>query len=238
MLVSPRLAVLSTLLAATAAKTFKPEAPTAAIREKILQKATYIPPEQSRKLREQNERQLSDDSTSYTDYYAKSGTFLGAFGFNPTLFSLSYSRCAQVKQFDDQMAAREDTKSVFTTKHFAIFRFCPTKTCDPYAITPPEEQDADQADQQQEEELYMGMNFQTYQAYREDKYKQYQYVNPDNAKAAADTFKEIQSQFEVGGASGSGCSSNYGEYMIELEGESISAVIIKFCRSGAHNLMR
>jgi hypothetical protein len=26
--------------------------------------------------------------------------------------------------------------------------------------------------------------------------------------------------------------------MIELEGESISAVIIKFCRSGAHNLMR
>ena len=65
----------------------------------------------------------------------------------------------------------------------------------------------------------MGMDFATYQAYREDKYKQYQYVNSDSAQAAADSFAEIQGQFAVGGASGSGCSSNYGEYMIELAGE-------------------
>lgn len=227
MLVSPRLAVLSTILASSSAKTFKPEAPTAAIREKIMQKAKYISPEESRKLRAQNERTLSNSASS-TDYYGKAGTFSNAFGFNPTMFSLSYSRCAQVKQFDDEMASREDTPSVFTTKHFAIFRFCPSKSCDPYAITPQEEADAAEQNawynpyatqSEQNNGLYMGMDFATYQAYREDKYKQYQYVNSDSAQAAADSFAEIQGQFAAGGASGSGCSSNYGEYMIELEGE-------------------
>lgn len=192
-----------------------------------MEKAKLLTPEESRNLREQNDRALSN---SYSDYYATSSTFSNAFGFNPTMFSLSYSRCAQVRQFDDQVAAREDTKSVFTTKHFAIFRFCPTKSCDPYAITPSEEQEEDDqtnsawynpyaSDSESGEESYMGMDWETYQAYREDKYKQYEYANSDSAKAAADNFAGIKSQFEVGGAAGSGCSSNYGEYMIELEGE-------------------
>ena len=34
-----------------------------------------------------------------------------------------------VKQFDDELAAEEDSQTVFTTKHFAVFRFCPEATC-------------------------------------------------------------------------------------------------------------
>jgi hypothetical protein len=229
MLVSPHLAILSTILATSNAKSFKPDSTpnSGAIRDAILKKATLITPEVSRQLRsQQNERELSDDY----NYYAKSSTFSNAFGFNPSLFSLSYSRCAQVKQFDDQMAAREDTKSVFTTKHFAIFRLCPSKSCDPYAIAPLTEEEAAAAQNgQQQEELYMGMNFATYQAYREDKYKQYTYVNSESARAAADSFKSISDQFTVGGASGSGCSSNYGEYMIELEGKCRVAAAAACC---------
>lgn len=248
MLTSPRLAVLSALLtsqapsasAATAKERtdfmnamrssflnqgnsdFQPDAATsAAIREKIIQKATYIPPSRSapdedspnRNLSE--ERRLSDDD-SYTDYYAKSGTFSNAFGFDPTRFSISYSRCAQVRQFDDQLAAIENSTSVFTTKHFAIFRFCPTKTCDPYAI---ETQATDDDAQQQNQKLYMNMDFSTYQTFRQSKYSQYSNENQQNKQGGEASATEDQTQFQVGGAAGSGCSSNYGEYMIELEGE-------------------
>ncbi|KAL7522899.1 hypothetical protein ACHAWX_007713 [Stephanocyclus meneghinianus] len=246
MLTSPRLAVLSALFtsqatsasAATAKERtdfmnamrsslhnqgkadFKPDAATsAAIREKIIQKATYIPPSRSapdedspnRNLSE--ERRLSDDD-SYTDYYAKSGTFSNAFGFDPTRFSISYSRCAQVRQFDDQLAAIENSTSVFTTKHFAIFRFCPTKTCDPYAI---ETQATDDDAQQQNQKLYMNMDFSTYQTFRQSKYSQYSNENQQNKQGGEASATEDQTQFQVGGAAGSGCSSNYGEYMIELE---------------------
>ena len=48
---------------------------------------------------------------------------------DPTAYSASYARCASVKQFDDEMAATEDAESVFVTKHFAVFRFCPKQTC-------------------------------------------------------------------------------------------------------------
>ena len=223
MLVSPRISALTTLLTTTVTSTtLHPKSPTtSALREKILAKSTYLPP---------SSRSLSDNS--YSDYYAKSSTFSNAFGFNPTQFSLSYSRCAQVQQFDDSLAAQEDSTNVFTTKHFAIFRFCPSKSCDPYAVSGEKEVQYDEYGQpieEEEEELYMNMNFSTYQSYRSDKYKQYEYGDTETDRAADDEFLESQSQFEVGGASGSGCSSNYGEYMIELEGKCLLFLFVLFC---------
>ena len=63
------------------------------------------------------------------DYFMAFGEWNNAFGFDPTQYSMSYHRCAEVRQFDDELAAMEDTDSVFATKHFAVFRFCPTETC-------------------------------------------------------------------------------------------------------------
>lgn len=74
----------------------------------------------------------------------------------------------------------------------------------------------------EDERLYMNMDFETYQAYRTDKYASYSYVNEQNAQAARDNFEEISKGYTVGGANGSGCSSNYGEYMIELEGTKVA----------------
>ncbi len=82
--------------------------------------------------------------------------------FEPSQYALSYHRCAAIQQYDDEVAADEDTSTVFATKNFAIFRFCPADTCD-----------ADADDDSDEE--------------------------------------------AIAGARGSGCQSDYGEYMIELE---------------------
>ena len=49
---------------------------------------------------------------------------------------LQYARCAEVCQFDDELTATEDSYSVFSTKHFAVLRFCPAYTCNGI---PPEE---------------------------------------------------------------------------------------------------
>ena len=124
-----------------------------------------------------------------------------------------------MQQFDDNLASNEDSTGVFSTKHFAIFRFCPEKSCDPDAVVQKEENVNEYGEE--EEKWYRNMDFATYQSFRSEKYEQYQYGDSETARAAADQFKSIEGQFEVGGAGGSGCSSNYGEYMIELEGEFI-----------------
>ena len=50
-------------------------------------------------------------------------------GFDVTQYAASYAGCASVAQFDDEMAATEGTTSVFATKQFVVFRFCPAATC-------------------------------------------------------------------------------------------------------------
>ena len=75
------------------------------------------------------ERKLNGYTKSTDDYFMKSGEWNNGFGFDPTQFSLSYHRCAAVRQFDDDLAAADDSDSVFTTKHFAVFRFCPEVSC-------------------------------------------------------------------------------------------------------------
>ena len=97
------------------------------LRKKVLERATPTN-EEGRKLQkehQQSSRRLSDDD----DDAAKGQTWNVNFGFDATQYSVSYLRCAEVRQFDDELAATEDTPDVFTTEHFAIFRFCPAQTC-------------------------------------------------------------------------------------------------------------
>ena len=78
----------------------------------------------------ERQRRLQNYKDGADDYFTTYGAWDNSFGFDPTQYSLSYHRCAAVRQYDDEIAAQEDTNSVFATKHFAVFRFCPSKTCE------------------------------------------------------------------------------------------------------------
>lgn len=135
------------------------------------------------------------------DYFVAYGEWSNTFGFNPTQYSLSYSRCAAIRQFDDELAAEEDSTTVFSTKNFAIFRFCPSKTCEGTspAVQYLNQQAAQQAAQQASS--YSSSSSSSQQAAQQQEY-------------------EEPAMFEkllTAGANGQGCQSNYGEYMLELE---------------------
>jgi len=99
------------------------------LRKKVMKKGRLVVPgEQQRRL--QNYNQATDKGDGADDYFTTYGAWDNSFGFDPTQYSLSYHRCAAVRQYDDDIAAREDTTSVFATKQFAVFRFCPSKTCE------------------------------------------------------------------------------------------------------------
>lgn len=97
------------------------------LREKFISKAKHVKAGEGRKLQNYNNNNNGKDGTD--DYYAATGEWNNGFGFDPTQYSLSYHRCAAVRQFDDALAATEDADSVFATKRFAVFRFCPESTC-------------------------------------------------------------------------------------------------------------
>jgi hypothetical protein len=104
------------------------------LRKKVMEKATPLHAG-DRKLQDNgNANQAADvnaqsQNDGADDYFMAFGEWNNAFGFDPTQYSLSYHRCAEVRQFDDDLAAQEDSSSVFATKHFAVFRFCPSETC-------------------------------------------------------------------------------------------------------------
>lgn len=131
------------------------------------------------------------------DYFAANGDWENDFGFDPTQYSLSYHRCAEVRQFDDQLAAQEDTDTVFATKHFVVFRFCPSKTCSGLEQEP--EEYAAQAYQQANQQRAYGQQG-TSSSYTFD-------FGATNA----------YTKMKEGGANGDGCQTNYGEYMMELQ---------------------
>lgn len=164
------------------------------------------------------------------DYFVASGAWNNAFGFDATQYSFSYHRCAEVRQFDDELAAQEDSSGVFSTKHFAVFRFCPAKTCE--GMT--EEQI--EAEREEEFEEYVKNTNAKNAESQAAAYAQFmsggsytaasQYVKQQAAaaQAAGTTYEPPSWYFDkriIGGANGSGCSSNYGEYMIELEGKAV-----------------
>jgi len=79
----------------------------------------------------------ADDFYSYDDkvqdgtddYFTGNNAANNEFGFDASQYSLKYQRCAEVKSFDDEAAAQEDSEGVFSTKHFVVFRFCPAMSC-------------------------------------------------------------------------------------------------------------
>lgn len=218
------------------------------LRKKIMGKAKYISPEEikERETRELNEyvnskynwnngegAELYSQKDGADDYFVASGAWNNAFGFDVTQYSFSYHKCAQVRQFDDELAALEDSNTVFSTKHFAVFRFCPSKTCE--GMT--EEQI--EAEREAEYKEYMknmssqnaqnqaaayaearSGNVNSYNAYAANQYIQMQ---AEEARLNGEAYEPPSWYFDkriIGGANGSGCSSNYGEYMLELEGKS------------------
>jgi len=194
---------------------------------KVIEKATYVPPEEVR-ARELNNNYgynvynnngnnnndvnnaAAGDGTD--DYYSAYGDWDNAFGFDPTQYSMSYLRCAEVKQYDDEVAAQEDTKSVFSTKHFAIFRFCPAKTCD--GIEDVQDDDNVNGNNNANNNGYSRNNNYNAAMYGAN-YQQNR--NQGNQDYQGNEAEENANQGQVAGAAGEGCSSNYGEYMLELQ---------------------
>lgn len=218
------------------------------LRKKIMNKAKYISPEEIKERETRNLNQYVNSQYNWNngegadlysqkdgadDYFVASGAWSNTFGFDVTQYSFSYHRCAEVRQFDDVLAATEDSDTVFSTKHFAVFRFCPSKTCE--GMT--EEQI--EAERQEEYAEYMkNLNSQNAEnqaaAYAEarsgnvDSYNAYaaqQFVQQqaEQARVNGEEYEPPSWIFDkriIGGANGSGCSANYGEYMLELEGRT------------------
>lgn len=180
------------------------------LRKKVMEKAKPVGEEHKRHLQNYNQAN-NNNANAYgnnanansqkdgaDDFFVTYGEWDNSFGFDPTQYSLSYHRCAAVKQFDDQLAAQEDSTSVFSTKNFAVFRFCPSKTCGGIGEDP---QEAYQNGQQ-------GANYNN-GAQQGASYDNGQY----NFQFGQSNMFEY---LKVAGANGEGCQSNYGEYMLEL----------------------
>merc|ERR1712151_1036238 len=45
-------------------------------------------------------------------------------------YSLKFQKCQFVKAYDDELAENEDAETVLATKHFVVFRLCPSNSCD------------------------------------------------------------------------------------------------------------
>eukprot|EP00569_Conticribra_weissflogii_P008036 CAMPEP_0171332148 /NCGR_PEP_ID=MMETSP0878-20121228/3182_1 /TAXON_ID=67004 /ORGANISM="Thalassiosira weissflogii, Strain CCMP1336" /LENGTH=658 /DNA_ID=CAMNT_0011832847 /DNA_START=81 /DNA_END=2057 /DNA_ORIENTATION=- len=148
-----------------------------------------------------HERLLSnDDDHADDDKYAyddddgisSASQWKSAYGFDITQFSLSYYGCADAKQYDDEMAATEDAVGVLKMEHYAIFRLCPSMTCDPTLM---------------DEVVNQGWNGND---------------NNNNANANANANannaqgQQEQIDYENIGARGSGCQKSYGEYMLTI----------------------
>lgn len=178
-----------------------------------------------------NQRNQYDENWDGTDdYFAANGEWENVFGFDVTEYSMSYLKCAAVKQFDDEVAATEDTTSVFATEHFAIFRFCPARTCDGYE----EDDDGDANGNRLRRRLEGGnANYRAAMYGNGNGNNAYGYANGNynrNANCVADENGQLPEWCcvpdengtmpygceAVYGAAGEGCQSNYGEYMLEI----------------------
>jgi hypothetical protein len=55
-------------------------------------------------------------------------------GFDMQSYSLKYTGCSAVKTYDSDKAASDDYDTVLSTKRFALFRLCPTDSCNKYSV--------------------------------------------------------------------------------------------------------
>ncbi len=175
--------------------------------------------EKQRQLQSSSSSSSSSTTTATADgaddYFVAYGEWSNTFGFNPSQYSLSYSRCAAIRQFDDELAAQEDSTSVFSTKNFAVFRFCPSKTCEgtSAAVQYLNQQAAAEQEAAQQASSYNKQSSSSSQAAQQQEYEE------------PATFTKLQ----TGGANGEGCSSNYGEYMLELE--DYLSIMVRECET-------
>lgn len=49
--------------------------------------------------------------------------------YNLANFSLRFDRCQYVKMYDDEMAQDEESESPLAVRHFAVYRLCPSDSC-------------------------------------------------------------------------------------------------------------
>ena len=163
-----------------------------------------------------------NDQKSTDDYFMAYGEWENEFGFDYSQFSLSYHRCASVSQFDDEIAATEDTSSVFATKHFAVFRFCPETTCTGFEsedFCDDETLGAEYCAMMRERAEF-GERIQNEQAEMYDEECDEEQYGKEYCEMMSKQAEWEQVQMEetiLRGARGEGCQENYGEYMIELE---------------------
>jgi len=188
---------------------------SSALRKKFMKKSTAVNnPEGERKLQNYNGNGNGNGNANNgngngngnnkqrdgsDDYFAATGDWDNIFGFDVSQYSLSYHRCASVRQYDDEIAQMEGTDSVFSTKHFAVFRFCPEMTCMGL------QQDEDDCDEDTYGQEYCEM------------IRQQEQEEEENNNANGYWFGGNDDEEVIRGARGEGCESNYGEYMIELE---------------------
>ena len=45
-------------------------------------------------------------------------------------YSVRFEKCQFVKSYDDEFAGDEDNDSPLATKHFVVYRLCPTNSCE------------------------------------------------------------------------------------------------------------
>lgn len=236
---------------------------SSALRKKIIEKAVLVKPAEggdARKLANNNNNQNQNynanaknsynsktnaDNYKYTedfdgsdDYFMAYGEWENTFGFDATQYALSYNRCAAVRQFDDQLAAQEDSTSVFATKNFAVFRFCPEATCmgfvKDYADCGCESQCAayetqasySSSSNYNEEACISACQTQctAFQKVQANSKRELTYYS--SSSSSSNPYSSFLFDFtknwspeddaEVFGARGEGCQTNYGEYMVEL----------------------
>lgn len=164
------------------------------------------------------------------DGFAVFGDWENGFDFDPTQYSVSYYGCAEVKQYEDWVAADEDVDGVFATKHFAVFRFCPERTCMGWQ----EEDEEIECDEDYYGEDYCDYVAEYAQYYKQveeyEKKWQQQYGNQvDENGDPVEYDEEAAKQYYYDaamydeedinqyGARGEGCEANYGEYMILMQ---------------------
>lgn len=211
------------------------------LRKKVMEKGTFVAPGSSL------ERELQNGNNNYAyrndmtdDYFSQNGMSNSQFNFNPSQYSLSYHRCANVKQYSDTVAALEDTQNVLSTTSFAVFRFCPSATCmsssnddstwtcddgDTYCY---------EARTTAKRNNWTYEQFMAYKKWQKMYGSQYEWEQK-RANIASTTcddtqenceiyytgnYRSFQDYYEpqqVQGARGKGCQKNYGEYLLKLE---------------------
>ena len=206
-----------------------------------MEKGTFVAPGSSL------ERELQNGNNNYAyrndmtdDYFSQNGMSNSQFNFNPSQYSLSYHRCANVKQYSDTVAALEDTQNVLSTTSFAVFRFCPSATC---MISSNDDStwtcdDGDtycyEARTTAKRNNWTYEQFMAYKKWQKMYGSQYEWEQK-RANIASTTcddtqencelyytgnYRSFQDYYEpqqVQGARGKGCQKNYGEYLLKLE---------------------